>query len=157
MHWAEAKGIKSESQIVLPISLLIRIIHTRRVTDPQTPSRKSSGGGGIRLDISVFMFGTYSQCSCWAHIHRMFLCHNIWQQHFKTNRTVTLLIISLKSEMLWGWGEGGLELWTICSTYWKVLMAIHQARCERSTRYRPRPKCLGNALWRQAVNMVIFD
>ena len=74
MHWAEAKGIKSESQIVLPINLLIRIIHTRRVTDPR---KKFGGGGGIRLDISVFMFGTYSQCSCWAHIHRMFLCHNI--------------------------------------------------------------------------------
>ena len=28
--------------------------------------------------------------------------HNIWQQHFKTNRTETFLIISLKSEMLWG-------------------------------------------------------
>ena len=26
-----------------------------------------------------------------------------------------------------------------------VLMAIDQARCERSTHYRPRPKCLGNA------------
>ena len=77
MHWAEAKGIKSESQIVLPIILLIRTIHTRRVTDPRTPPGKSSGGGGIRFDISVFMFGTYSQCSCWAHIYRMFLCHNI--------------------------------------------------------------------------------
>ena len=40
----------------------------------------------------------------------MFLCHNISQQHFKTNRTVTLLIISLKSEMLsgGGGGEGGV-------------------------------------------------
>ena len=30
-----------------------------------------------------------------------------------------------------------------CSTHWKVLMAIDQARCERSTHNRPRPKCLG--------------
>ena len=44
-----------------------------------------------------------------------------------------------------GGGGGGLELLTICSTYWKVLMTIDQARCERSTRYRPRPKCLDNA------------
>ena len=43
-----------------------------------------------------------------------------------------------------GGGGRGLELLTICSTYWKVLMAIDQARCERSTRYRPRPKCLDN-------------
>ena len=36
------------------------------------------------------------------------------------------------------------------------MMAIDQAKCERSTRYRPRPKCLGNAFKRQAVNMVIL-
>ena len=59
MHWAEAKGIKSESQIVLTISLLIRIIHTSRVTDPRTPPGKSSGGGGYDLT---------SQCLCSAHI-----------------------------------------------------------------------------------------
>ena len=58
MHWAEAKGIKSESQIVLPISLLIGIIHTRRVTDPRTPPGKSSGGG----------YDLTSQCLCSAHI-----------------------------------------------------------------------------------------
>ena len=72
---------------------------------PDSPRKKF---GGIRFDISVFMFGKNSQCLCWAHIHRMFLCHNIWQQHFKTNRTATLLIISLKSEMLWG-GGGALN------------------------------------------------
>ena len=42
-------------------------------------------------------------------------------------------------------GGGGAGALTICSTYWKVLMAIDQARCERSTRCGPRPKCLGNA------------
>ena len=30
-----------------------------------------------------------------------FVTHNISQQHFKTNRTATLLINSLKREMLW--------------------------------------------------------
>ena len=53
-----------------------------------------------------------SQCLCSAHILSVhvglifiecfYVTHNIWQQHFKTDRTVTLLIISLKSEMLWG-------------------------------------------------------
>ena len=36
-------------------------------------------------------------------------------------------------------------------------MAIDQEMCEKSTRYRPRPKCLGNAFERQAVNMAILD
>ena len=82
---------------------LINSYHSYEEGDrpPDSPRKKF---GGIRLDISVLMFGTYSQCLCWAHIHRMFLCHNIWQQHFKTNRAVTLLIISLKSEMLGGGG-----------------------------------------------------
>ena len=30
----------------------------------------------------------------------MILCHNIWQQNFKTNKTESVLIISQKSEML---------------------------------------------------------
>ena len=92
---------------------------------------------------SYHSYDLTSQCLCSAHILSVYVglifiecfyvTHNIWQQHFKTDRTVTPLIISLKS--------GGLELWAICSTYWKGLMAIDQARCERSTRYRPRPKC----------------
>ena len=40
------------------------------------------------------MFGSYSQ--------NVFMSHTTFdQQHFKTNRTVTFLIITLKSEMLW--------------------------------------------------------
>ena len=55
--------------------------------------------------------------------------------------------------MLWG-----LELWTIWSTYWKVLMATDQARCKRRTRYWPGLRqCLDNAFLRWAVNMVILD
>ena len=96
---------------------------------------------------SYHSYDLTSQCLCSAHILSVYVgliftecfyvTHNIWQ-HFKTNRTVTFLIISLKSEMLWG-----LEFWTICSTHWKVLMAIDQARCERSTHSRPKPRCSG--------------
>ena len=57
MHWAKVKEIKSESQIELPISLLIRIIHTRRVTDPEISPGKSSGG-----------YDLTSQRLCSAHI-----------------------------------------------------------------------------------------
>ena len=45
----------------------------------------------------MFMLGSYSQ--------NVFMSQR--QQHFKTNRTVTLLIISLKSEMLGGGGGVG--------------------------------------------------
>ena len=99
----------------------------------------------------MFMFGPYSQCLCWTHIHRMFLCHTQHLTTLQTNRTVTLLIISLKSEMQWGVGAlNNLQ-------YLLESVDGYQARCERSTRYRPRPKCLGNAFKRQAVNMAILD
>ena len=48
----------------------------------------------------------------------MFLCHNIWQQHFKTDRTVTLLIISLKSETLWGIGALNNLQYVLESVLW---------------------------------------
>ena len=68
MHWTEAKGIKSESY------------HSYEEGDqPRTPPGKSSGDATSHLSVYVRhkVFGTYSQCLCWAHIHRMFLCHNI--------------------------------------------------------------------------------
>ena len=49
---------------------------------------------------SVFMFGTYSQ--------NVFMSQHLTTT-LQTNRTVTLLIISLKSEMLWGRGVGALN------------------------------------------------
>ena len=68
---------------------------------------------------SYHSYDLTSQCLCSAHILSVYVglifiecfnvTHNIRQQHFKTNRTVTLLIISLKSEMLWGWGVGVLN------------------------------------------------
>ena len=63
---------------------------------------------------SYHSYDLTSKCLSSAHILSVYagliftgcfyVTHNIWQQRFKTNRTVTFLIISLKSEMLWGVG-----------------------------------------------------